>query len=304
MAPHTLDVRPGHPVWPLARVLADGSARSHVVIDDLRSRFRGSSVESGDHAPTCAMVLAICPAPDKAPTGVLICGVNPRMVLDDVYLAFLDLVAARVSASLAEAYARQTDRERLERLAELDRAKTEFFRNVSREFRTPLTLLLAPLEELLRPQDQFPNGMVEQIQLAARNARHLLNQVNTLLDFSQAEERRLRPRFEPIDLAALTRDIVSLFHSAVDRGGLRLPVECPPLAEPVWVDPQMWERIVSNLLSNAVKFTFDGEIVVSLHERARRAELVVRDTGVGIPTVDQPQIFKRHLVPRTENPEP
>jgi CheY-like chemotaxis protein/anti-sigma regulatory factor (Ser/Thr protein kinase) len=91
----------------------------------------------------------------------------------------------------------------------------------------------------------------------------------------------------------LTTDIASVFRSAAQRAGLRLRVDCPPLPVPVRVDRDMWEKVVSNLLSNALKHTFSGEIAVELRHRVFHAELVVRDTGVGIPEDEIPHIFER-----------
>ena len=293
IAPRTIGVRNGHPAWPLGSVLTANTDRSSLLLDDVAKRFPGAVFAHNERRPTSAMLLPLRPVASEPPAGALICGLNPNLVVDDAYRGFLELVASRVSASIAEAQVRQHERDRLQRLADLDRAKTEFFSNVSHEFRTPLTLLLAPLEELSRRETQLPEPVGEELRVAARHARQLLNQVNTLLDFSQAEAARLRARFEPTNLSSLTRDIASVFHGAAERAGIQLRVECPPLSEPVWVDPQMWEKIVSNLLSNALKFTFRGEIVVELTARAKHAELTVRDTGVGIPADDQIHVFKR-----------
>ena len=89
--------------------------------------------------------------------------------------------------------------------------------------------------------------------------------------------------FAPVDLAALTADLASTFRSAMEQAGLRLVVEFPPLPEPVWVDREAWEKIVLNLLSNAFKFTLAGDVSVELRAVDGRAELRVRDSGVGIP---------------------
>jgi signal transduction histidine kinase len=159
---------------------------------------------------------------------------SPRLPLDAPYRAFLEVASGLVAASLAEARLRARERERLERLAELDRAKTEFFSNISHEFRTPLTLLLAPLEELGKRRLHLPEPLAGEIDVAARSARRLLNLVDTLLDVSQAEAGQLRANFEATDLAVLTADIASLFRGAVERAGLALRVDCPPLREPVW----------------------------------------------------------------------
>src|SRR6202008_277073 len=114
-----------------------------------------------------------------------------------------------------------------------------------------------------------------------RNAMRLLKLVNALLDFSRIEAGRVQANYEPVDLAALTSDLASGFRSAAERAGLRLHVRCAPLSEPVYVDRDMWEKIVLNLLSNAFKSTFDGEIAVSLKESNGAAELTVSDTGTG-----------------------
>lgn len=103
----------------------------------------------------------------------------------------------------------------------------------------------------------------------------------------------MQASFEPTDLAALTRDLASNFRSAIERAGLRFEVESPGLSEPVYVDPQMWEKIVLNLLSNAFKFTFDGSIAVRLQRQQNEAVLEIADTGVGIPDHEVPRLFER-----------
>ncbi len=188
-----------------------------------------------------------------------------------------------------------TERKRAEQeRAELDRAKTAFFSNVSHEFRTPLTLLLSPLEEALRSADGTQNPQERaRLELVYRNALRLLKLVNTLLDFSRIEAGRVQASYEPVELSTLTSDLASVFRSAVERAGLRLTVDCPPVGEPVYVDREMWEKIVFNLLANALKFTFEGEIAVSIRKTEKGVQLAVRDTGVGIPKEELPRLFER-----------
>jgi signal transduction histidine kinase/CheY-like chemotaxis protein len=243
--------------------------------------------------PSSALILTLRDSGEAQPVGVLILGVSPLLPLDASYRDFLVLVATQTEAALAEAQSRQRERHRLQRLAELDQAKTEFYANISHEFRTPLTLLLSPLDELARRRAEIPADLAAELDVAARNARRLLNLVDSLLDFSRLEAGRLRVRPRPTDLTALTADVASVFRGAAHRAGLRLHVDCPPLPAPVWVDPDMWEKVLSNLLSNALKHTFSGEIAVELRHRFYHAELVVRDTGVGIPEDQLPHIFER-----------
>jgi PAS domain S-box-containing protein len=219
--------------------------------------------------------------------------VNPRHPLDARYEQFLDSIAEELSRALVKVRAYQEEIKRAEALAELDRAKTAFFSNVSHEFRTPLTLLLGPLEELLGTDGALPGKSHEIASVAYRNGLRLQKLVNSLLDFSRIEAGRVQASFEPVDLAALTAEIASTFRSAAEKAGLQLLVECPPLGEPVYLDRDMWEKVVLNLLSNAVKYTFIGTIAVSLQRSAEHAVLTVEDTGTGIPAQELPKLFER-----------
>ncbi|MBD2073537.1 response regulator [Phormidium sp. FACHB-592] len=239
-----------------------------------------------------AIALPIPSSNMSAPLGVLICGISPNRALDEGYQSFYELLAGQVSVSIRNAQAYEEERHRAEKLAEIDRAKTVFFSNVSHEFRTPLTLMLNPLEEALQ-SGNLPAAEQEQITVAHRNSQRLLKLVNTLLDFSRIEAGRTQAVYEPVDLASLTADLASVFRAAIEKAGLQLVVDCPPLAEPVYVDRQMWEKIVLNLLSNAFKFTFTGQISVSLHPVEDAVELVVKDTGTGIPAHELPRLFER-----------
>ncbi|WP_052055340.1 ATP-binding protein [Myxosarcina sp. GI1] len=190
---------------------------------------------------------------------------------------------------------REKERDRAENLAELDRAKTIFFSNISHEFRTPLTLLLAPLEDALKDLNYpLPEPQRERLQLAHCNSLRLLKLVNTLLDFSRVEAGRLQANYEPTDLATYTAELASTFRSAIEDGGLEFVVDCPPLPKLVYIDRSMWEKIVLNLLSNAFKFTQEGTIVVSLQATPEdRVQLIVRDTGIGIDVEELPHVFDR-----------
>ncbi|MET7395778.1 SpoIIE family protein phosphatase [Dactylosporangium sp. NPDC005572] len=235
------------------------------------------------------------------PYGFLAVGLNRYRPFDQGYSGFLDLLAGQIAARIAAERAYDAERQRAEQLAELDRAKTAFFTNVSHEFRTPLTLLLGPAEDALasplRPDQR------DRIEVVHRNAERLLKLVNTLLDFSQLESGRLEPRLEALDLARLTAELAGMFRPAAERAGLALVVDCPPLPRPVAADREMWSKIILNLLSNALKFTFTGTIAVRLADAGDGfAQLSVTDTGVGIDPADQGALFDRfHRVTGTRS---
>jgi diguanylate cyclase (GGDEF)-like protein len=180
------------------------------------------------------------------------------------------------------------------KLAELDVAKTAFFSNISHEFRTPLTLMLGPLEdELAELGPASPWEHRERIETAHRQGLRLLRLVNALLDFSRIEAGQMRANFQPVDLAQLSVELASHFETAMQRAGLRLVVDCPPLPQPAYVDRDMWEKIVLNLLSNAFKHTFTGGVTLRLRARDSQVELSVEDTGIGIPKEQLPHLFER-----------
>jgi len=278
-------------LWPLAEVSRDRRPR---IVSALEMEFQ-ASFPSGpwQQPPSNAVVLPIMPSGETGREGFLIAGLNPFRLFDDNYSGFVNLVAGQIAAAIANAEAYEQERRRAEALAELDHAKTAFFSNVSHEFRTPLTLMLGPLEDALGHAEELPPQRREEVTVAHRNALRLLRLVNTLLDFSRVEAGRIEVHFEKTDLCVLTRDIAANFHSVCERANLTLLIDCDPHLPAIYVDRQMWEKIVLNLVSNAFKFTFAGGIDVLLRDAGESAELTVRDTGVGIPASELPHVFER-----------
>lgn len=263
-----------------------------VLIDRLP---QGATIAPGRmDAPQQALVVPVSRRGVQTPAALLVVGLNPHRALDDDYRGFLELVAGQIATALDRARAGKEAQERLEALAELNRAKTLFFSNISHEFRTPLTLLLAPVEDALADAaSPLPVVHQDRLEIVRRNGLRLLRLVNALLDFSRLEAGRMEATYRPTDLAALTADLAAAFRSPIEHAGLRFTVTCPPLPQPVYVDRACWEKIVLNLLSNAFKFTFSGSIDVASRITDGQFELTVTDSGVGITEAELPRIFER-----------
>ena len=278
--------------WPLAEAVR---SEATITVEGLKDRF--GCVPSGPWStpPHCALVVPARSNKAHQLAGLLVAGVSARIRFDDLYQSFFELVATQIATAVANARAYEEERRRAEALAEIDRAKTAFFSNVSHEFRTPLALMLGPLEAMLNDPSPTSLSATQRLNLstAHRNSLRLLRLVNALLDFSRIEVGRVQANYQPTDLAALTAELASGFRSATERAKLFLEVDCTSLSEPVFVDRDMWEKVVLNLLSNAFKFTFEGGITVSVRAMGNGAALTVRDTGVGIPEHELPRLFDR-----------
>ncbi|MCW5976861.1 MAG: PAS domain-containing protein [Bryobacteraceae bacterium] len=293
-------IEPDSPAAPRVIHLEGGhSALSELASKNQAEELKGFASQAGPLpggpwpvGAESAILLPIALPGQARPAGFIVAGISPRKRLDAAYRTFFELLSGQIATAVAESRAYEQERKRAEALAELDRAKTAFFSNVSHEFRTPLTLMLGPVADLLR-QPELTEGQRQELALVHRNALRLLKLVNTLLDFSRIEAGRMQACYEPTDISAITTDLASVFRSAIEKAGLKLSVQCPPLDEPVYLDCEMWEKVVLNLLSNALKYTFGGEIEVAVEKRAGAAELRVRDTGIGIDEADLAQVFDR-----------
>jgi signal transduction histidine kinase/DNA-binding response OmpR family regulator len=279
------------PFWPIGEVIASGKPKTLALPDGVAQDLTRWLWQV---APRQALLVPIEDGDGGSPLGVLVAALSPHRAVDEKYVGFVTLLTGQVAAAIARVDAFERERARAEALAELDRAKTTFFSNVSHEFRTPLTLMLNPVEELraILPEAAPERALLD---VAHRNALRLQKLVNTLLDFARIEAGRVQASFEPVDLSAFTADLASAFRSLIEQAGLVLVVDTATLPQPVFVDRDMWEKIVLNLLSNAFKFTFAGGIDVRVAQSADAsgATITVSDTGTGIPAAELPHVFER-----------
>ena len=275
-----------------------------LLLDDLTTRV------AEEHLPRGLLDLRVgavrlVPLRGLGPTDVvLVLGLSPTRRIDADYLGFCDLVAGHVGNALSTAERLHHDRRRTEELEALDRAKTEFFASVSHEFRTPLTLVLGPVQDVLA-DGTLGDQDRGRLEIVLRNASRLLRLVDALMDFARGEQGRLDARFAPVDLALVTADLTAMFRAACESAGLDLsvttdlrePARSGEDHEPTYVDVHLWEHVVINLLANALRHTFTGGIRVHLDEVAEGGvdgvRLRVSDTGVGIPADQLDRVFER-----------
>lgn len=273
--------------WPLANVLSTHRAEEIKGLDTLGIRI---ACEPWSEPVTRAMVIPIFDGPET-PAGLLLLGAGACRPWNATYLTFFELIARHVGSAISEAKAYEHERKRAEVLAELDRAKSTFFSNISHEFRTPLTLILGPTETALNSRERALRG--EELETVYHNQLRLLKLVNSLLDFSRMEEGRFPASFQRTDVGMFTAELASAFRSAMDGAGLEYVVDCPAVGLMIMLDRDIWEKIALNLISNAFKFTLEGKVSVSVQPVGEFIELEVCDTGTGIPDHELPHIFKR-----------
>ena len=292
-------IAPGHPAapqriergqhpWFAAELHSAGS-----IVDALEQISTELPYGAWNQGPRQALVVPIAQQGASRTAGFFVAALNPYRHLDAAYRDFVVLVANQIGSALASARSFEQEHQRAEALAAIDRAKTTFFSNVSHEFRTPLTLMLGPLEQLLNGKESSVEETRLQAQLAHRNGMRLLRLVNSLLDFSRIEAGRVQAVYEPTDLAAFSAEIAATFRATIEAAGLSLTIAAPALPQLVHVDRDMWEKILLNLLSNAFKYTLRGGITLQLQADSSSAHLVVADTGIGIAQSELPRVFER-----------
>ena len=199
-------------------------------------------------------------------------------------------VAVQAAIAVHQSRLYQKTRQQAEKLLELDQQKTEFFQNISHEFRTPLTLMIGPLESAIAQRQGLSH---DQATVALRNSRRLLRLVNQLLDLQRLDAGRMQPSFRPCDLVEFVGQTVDSFRPYCEKKGIALTTHltaCPQ----VYLDPEKFDKVLYNLLSNAMKFTLeDGTITVMLQPAGDHCLLKVTDTGIGIRPDQIPHLFER-----------
>lgn len=199
-------------------------------------------------------------------------------------------VAAQAAIAVQQSHLYQKTRQQAERLLELDKQKTEFFQNISHEFRTPITLIQGPLESAVVAGEGLSYS---QCAIALRNSRRLLRLVNQLLDLQRLDAGRMQPSFRPCDLVEFVSQIVESFRPYCEKKGLYLATQLDECST-VYLDMEKFDKVVYNLLSNAMKFTPEGgTISVRLKSEHDRCILQVQDTGIGIVKEQIPHLFER-----------
>ncbi len=289
----------------MPQLLASFTDRGSVEADGLRlvpnlpALLPSLATGLGEDCPEQALVITLSGTADAvtggSSTAALVLGLSRYRPLDDQYRGFCRLVADQVSATMANATAYQDERRRAESLAQLDHAKTTFLANVSHEFRTPLTLMLGPLDDALASLSG-DDALADRLRIVQRNGRRLLRLVNALLDFSRVEAGQSQPQLAVIDLGPLIAGIASSFAEVCRIAGIELVLEC----RAAWAeaDAAMWETIVLNLVSNAFKYTLTGSITVTVAPgRDGGATITVSDTGTGIAAEHLPRLFDRFYRP-------
>lgn len=268
---------------------ADSSVR---IIDNISPHLSEKPGGPWPEKPSRACIVPLV-AMDGRTIGFLVLGVSARLEFNKEYQSFFESLAAIISRQLVTISSLVEERKRAKALAEIDKAKTAFFSNISHEFRTPLTLMLSPLESVLASADYLQEQHRNDLQISLRNTLRLQKLVNTLLDFSRIEAGKMKAKFQAVDIGLLTEDIASSFRSAIESSGIEYKVDTRRVKSTLAVDIDLWEKIVLNLISNAFKYTTSGKIEVSIEEKGKEVFFRVTDTGIGIAAADIPRIFER-----------
>ncbi|MGB3404976.1 MAG: response regulator [Microcoleaceae cyanobacterium] len=273
---------------PVLKQLLD--TQQPVVIDDLSQQPDFNQTELPLRSPSSALMVMPLMLDGEIIGSISLRQTHNVRHWQEAEINLVQLVAAQAALAVQQARLYQKTRQQAERLLEVDRLKTEFFQNVSHEFRTPLTLMIGPLESSVNQLHDLPYS---QAKIALRNSRRLLRLVNQLLDLQRFDAGRMQPSFRPCDLVLFCQQTVEAFQPYCEKKGIYLETyfkDCPP----VYLDLERFDKVLYNLLSNAMKFTpTEGTITVSVEPAGNYCCLQVNDSGIGIRPEQIPHLFER-----------
>ena len=278
-------VTAGGASWPIQKAL---TTRQCVIVEDCRDLIAGYSIRSWEELPFAAVVVPISgDGSSDMPESVLVMGLNSRRPLDADYDAWLQVIRSQLASSLVSVKAHEAEQRLHDDMMKMERAKSAWFQGAAHDLRSPLTLINGPVEDLLNTE--LKPAQRHSLHVAKRNIDRLLRLVNTLMDFSRLEAGRVVAKFVPIEFASWVADVAELFRAPAERMGITYKIETVQRDRSVFVDPALFENIVSNLIGNALKYTAEGEIAVKI-SFTDCAEVSVHDTGVGIPENEIPHV--------------
>ncbi len=229
-----------------------------------------------------------------------------------LYIIFLGLLVTSIMylyrKRVNERNTFRLEQERRKQKMELQQQKLQFFTNISHEFRTPLTLIINPIKELIGLNEpDFPKSVHQKHYIIHKNAERLSRLINELMDFRKLQSNKLRLKISQFNLIEHTKSILSFFNEESNRRSIQLDLKYESVNLDVWADRGMLEKILFNLLSNAFKVTpNEGKIRVSIDSEKHRilpliseeapipvVEISIKDNGPGIDQKDYKKIFKR-----------
>ncbi|CAK9786228.1 hypothetical protein CC85DRAFT_260792 [Cutaneotrichosporon oleaginosum] len=267
--------------WPIRKAL---ETRQCVLVDNIQNLINGFPIRQWDELPDQAIVVPINNDPEnKVPQAVMVLGLNLRRPFDGPYEDWVNMLRGYLSATLAAVTTFEEDmRLRLEK-EKLERAKSAWFRGAAHEFRTPLTLIAGPLEDIL--QTKLNSSQRQQLQMVRRNITRLEQLMTSLLDLTRLESGKVEARFVPTDLADFITDLARVFRPAFEKHKIRFCVETEA-HDAVAVDPVLVEIVVAHLVINALKLTENGTVSIRLAFTHDMASIIVSDTGTGMSETD------------------
>lgn len=269
--------------WPIAQAL---STRQTVIVTDFASLIEGFPTREWPELPQRAVVIPLLnDASEAVPSGAIVLGLNARRRIDDEYTKWIQSLRHTLGTTLVSIQSAEEERAHQRERAKLEKAKMLLIQSAAHEFRLPLTLIAAPLEELLR-SDLRPEQR-RNASLAYRHQRILHRLVDSLVDYSRIESGLLSARFVRGDLGKFVNEIVAVFRPTVERATLQFTVEVEESEEPVCFDPALLETVLATLLSKSLQYTQRGSVTLRLGyefvDEGRWASISVIDTGSGVP---------------------